>query len=113
MARPSRLSSLSFDDLVKLRDDVAAILSRHAGELKRQLSALVGDQGKPRPGRPRTRRSKLAGRKVAPKYRNPKTGETWSGRGAMAGWMAAAVKAGKKRDHFLIVRAGKRRKARR
>lgn len=31
------------------------------------------------------------------KYRNPKTGETWSGRGRAPGWLA-----GKNRDKFLI-----------
>ena len=47
--------------------------------------------------------SKLKGKKVAPKYRNPKNrSETWAGRGAMPRWMAAAVKAGKKRESFLI-----------
>jgi DNA-binding protein H-NS len=32
-----------------------------------------------------------------PKYRNPKTGETWSGRGRAPGWLA-----GKNRERFLI-----------
>jgi DNA-binding protein H-NS len=31
------------------------------------------------------------------KYRNPKTGETWSGRGRSPGWLA-----GKNRERFLI-----------
>ncbi|MFM0341112.1 H-NS histone family protein [Paraburkholderia fungorum] len=31
------------------------------------------------------------------KYRNPKTGETWSGRGRSPSWLA-----GKNRDRFLI-----------
>ncbi|KVL25476.1 H-NS histone [Burkholderia territorii] len=35
---------------------------------------------------------------VAPKYRNPKTGETWSGRGRAPQWIANA----KNRDRFLI-----------
>jgi len=34
---------------------------------------------------------------LPPKYRNPKTGETWSGRGRAPGWLA-----GKNRDKFLI-----------
>jgi DNA-binding protein H-NS len=34
---------------------------------------------------------------LPPKYRNPKTGETWSGRGRAPGWLA-----GKNRDRFLI-----------
>jgi hypothetical protein len=47
--------------------------------------------------------SKMKGRKVAPKYRNPKDpSETWAGRGAMPRWMAAQIKAGKKREYFAI-----------
>ncbi|MFM0210083.1 H-NS histone family protein [Paraburkholderia sediminicola] len=40
-----------------------------------------------------------AGRKTVSvaKYRNPKTGETWSGRGRSPGWLA-----GKNRERFLI-----------
>jgi DNA-binding protein H-NS len=49
------------------------------------------------------RRSKLAGRKVKPKYRNPdKKSQTWTGRGRMPVWMTALLKKGKKRDDFLI-----------
>jgi DNA-binding protein H-NS len=42
---------------------------------------------------------RTAARKPAlpPKYRNPKTGDTWSGRGRAPGWLA-----GKNRDRFLI-----------
>ena len=44
-----------------------------------------------RPGRPA---AKLA---LPPKYRNPKTGETWSGRGRPPGWLA-----GRNKERFLI-----------
>jgi len=47
--------------------------------------------------------SKLKGRRVKPKYRNPDNHtETWAGRGRMPLWMAAMVKKGKKADDFLI-----------
>ena len=36
------------------------------------------------------------------KYRDPKTGETWSGRGRMAGWLAAKQKAGEKIAKYLV-----------
>lgn len=39
---------------------------------------------------------------VAPKYRNPATGETWSGRGRMASWLAAKVQAGESVDRYLV-----------
>jgi DNA-binding protein H-NS len=49
-------------------------------------------------------RSKLAGRKLEPKYRNPANkSETWSGRGLQPKWLIAAMKGtGKKIDHFAI-----------
>lgn len=42
------------------------------------------------------------GRKVAPKYRNKETGETWTGRGLQPKWIQAAVAAGKKLEDFAI-----------
>ena len=40
--------------------------------------------------------------KVAAKYRDPNTGETWSGRGLMPQWLRAAVDAGHSRDEFAV-----------
>ncbi|HEX5961889.1 MAG TPA: H-NS histone family protein [Rhodanobacteraceae bacterium] len=40
--------------------------------------------------------------KVAPKYRNPNGGETWSGRGKRPRWFVAALKSGKKDKDLLI-----------
>ena len=51
---------------------------------------------------PREKAGKLAGRKVAPKYLDPSTGRTWSGRGIKPAWMAEAIAAGKTADDFLI-----------
>lgn len=48
------------------------------------------------------RRSKLAGRKIAPKYRNPANKrETWAGRGRAPKW-AADLKTAGKLDSALI-----------
>ena len=101
----SNLASMTIEALIEMRDDIGKILSAKAGELQRQFAAL-GDggwvsSGKKAVGRPNA--SVLKGKKVAPKYRNPKNrSETWAGRGAMPRWMVAAVKAGKKRESFLI-----------
>ena len=46
--------------------------------------------------------SASAGRKVAPKYRNTATGETWTGRGLQPKWVQAAVASGKKLEEFII-----------
>lgn len=47
-------------------------------------------------GQKKAATSKLAGRKVAPKYRNPADKEqTWTGRGRMPAWAAELSEAGK------------------
>ena len=46
--------------------------------------------------------AKTAGKKVAPKYRDPSTGATWTGRGLKPKWLAEAVAAGKTPDDFAI-----------
>ena len=40
--------------------------------------------------------------KVAVKYRNAKTGETWTGRGLKPKWLQAALGSGAKLEDFLI-----------
>jgi DNA-binding protein H-NS len=42
------------------------------------------------------------GGKVAPKYRDPSSGNTWSGRGLQPRWLKSALASGKKIDDFLI-----------
>lgn len=42
------------------------------------------------------------GAKVAPKYRNAATGDTWSGRGLQPKWLKAAIASGKKISDFAI-----------
>ncbi|MBR8346110.1 H-NS family nucleoid-associated regulatory protein [Burkholderia ambifaria] len=49
-------------------------------------------------GRRRAASSGATRTPVAPKYRDPKTGATWSGRGKPPHWIAGA----KNRDRFLI-----------
>jgi len=43
-----------------------------------------------------------AGAKVAAKYRNKASGETWSGRGLQPRWLKAALAAGKKLTDFAV-----------
>jgi DNA-binding protein H-NS len=39
---------------------------------------------------------------VAPKYRDPATNETWSGRGRMANWLKRRQEAGEDIDKYLV-----------
>jgi len=99
---------MSLDQLIELRDQIEEVLSKNAGDVRRQLAALGGSTGVTsgkRLGRPPGTPSKLKGRKVAPKYRNPKNrAETWAGRGGMPRWLRAEIKAGKKLESFAIKR---------
>lgn len=45
---------------------------------------------------------KAARKPVPPKYRNDKTGETWSGRGRTPLWLAALEAQGKSREDFRV-----------
>jgi DNA-binding protein H-NS len=106
MARPKSLTKMSLDALIDLRDSVTKAIGEQADNLRAQLSALTGggDVGSAkRRGRP-AKGSKLKGRKVAAKYRD-RSGNTWSGRGAVPRWMRDAMKGGAKRDDFLIGKA--------
>ncbi len=40
--------------------------------------------------------------KVEPRYRDPLTGETWSGRGRTPNWLAAHISAGRNKEGFRI-----------
>ena len=49
------------------------------------------------------RASKLSGKKLKPKYRNPTNkSQTWAGRGLKPKWMAALLKQGKKLTDFAV-----------
>jgi DNA-binding protein H-NS len=98
----ANIKNLSVQQLLALRDDIDKQLETRRSELQAQL-AQIGGLGKA---------NSVKGSKVAAKYRHPKTGETWSGRGGVAGWLAAEIKAGKKRDDFLIAKPSKKKSAR-
>ena len=51
---------------------------------------------------PRPTTSSSSGKKVAPKYRNPDTGETWTGRGLQPNWLKGALASGKKLSDFTL-----------
>ncbi|MBA3589025.1 MAG: H-NS histone family protein [Methylibium sp.] len=77
---------------------IKALMEKHGVT----MAELGGTKGKP--GRtPRAAKAANGpGRKVAPKYRNPATGDTWSGRGLQPNWLKAALASGKKIDEFAL-----------
>lgn len=98
----TNIKTLSVAQLLAMRADIDKLLQSKRTELQAQLAQIGGDGGTAR------RAGSVKGMKVAPKYRHPKTGETWSGRGGTAGWLAREIKAGKKREDFLIVKPGQK-----
>ena len=76
-------------------------------EVRRLLSALAKEHGytleEIAGGSAGGRKTSAAkGSKVAPKYRHPGTGETWSGRGKPPKWLAAEITKGKTPADFAI-----------
>jgi DNA-binding protein H-NS len=106
--------NLSFD---RQKDALGQMQQRHdqsrsakRAELEAQLAAL-GYAAPKKGGRPRatangsgngaTRMEARKG-KVKAKYRDPKTNETWSGRGRMASWLKTKQHAGEKLEKYLV-----------
>ena len=72
-----------------------------------KVRALMAEQGltaadlvAKTPGAPRV--AATSGRKVAAKYRDPETGQTWTGRGLKPKWLALALENGKSLQDFAL-----------
>jgi DNA-binding protein H-NS len=96
----------SYKDLLRQREQLEQQIQearqREIAQAISQVRALVAEFGLTSEdvfpaGRSRAP-SAAKGRKVAPKYRNPATGETWTGRGKAPKWID-----GKERSAFAIV----------
>ncbi|MBV9890433.1 MAG: H-NS histone family protein [Rhizobacter sp.] len=77
------------------------------GEAIEKVKALMAEYGLTvadlgsRPPAGKARKGKSGG-KVAAKYRNASTGETWSGRGLQPRWLKAALASGRKLADFTV-----------
>jgi DNA-binding protein H-NS len=103
------LESMSLDDLWSLHEAISGILSARIKAEKHELEkrlAVLGAGGpvsadfraaETSPGKPRRKYPR-----VLPKYRNPQTSETWSGRGKRPRWLVAAMKSGRKIEEFRL-----------
>ena len=105
----AKLTGMTIEALIDLRERVEEALLKRRAELHRQIERIAGPHAVVRG---RGGGSALKGKKVPPKYRSP-SGETWAGRGAKPRWLVAAIKRGKKLDDFLIdksARKGRRKR---
>ncbi len=69
---------------------VRALMAEHGLSV-----ADLGPRGTAKAARPK-------GSKVAAKYRDAATGDTWSGRGLRPNWLKAALAGGKKLEDFAV-----------
>jgi DNA-binding protein H-NS len=106
MARTNGLDKMSYAELVEAESQIARLKiekqNAERAEVRQKLIDIAKQHGfeinelfgKGRKGKG----------SVAPKYRDPKNPEnTWTGRGRMPRWMAAATKGNKvKKEDFLI-----------
>lgn len=107
MARPSNLEKLSYADLAKMESRIAQLKVEKQNAERSELRQKVTDMVRAAGFDIQELFGKGSGKakgKVAPKYRDPQNSEnTWTGRGRMPRWMAAATKGGKaKKEDFLI-----------
>jgi DNA-binding protein H-NS len=132
MTKPAiDINTLSIDEMLDLKDaleaELASIAKAEIGPMVQRLERLQGylDTQIPvtpkaaaesvtapkavktasKPKRPKKSKpaSKAAKRgKVAPKFRDPETGTTWTGRGRTPVWLRDYEAAGRKREEFSI-----------
>ena len=113
------LELMSVDDLWSLHEQISEILSARITSEKRELENRLavlsggrdlkqGDASSSENGKARRKYPR-----VVPKYRNPLTSETWSGRGKQPRWLVAAIKTGRKIEDFTIGGAAKSKGRRR
>ena len=83
-------------ELTKKRDRAEAIARVRA--LMAEYGLTLADLG----GRAPTAAKAPSGGKVAAKYRDAATGQTWSGRGLQPNWLKAALAGGRSLDDFKV-----------
>ena len=103
------------DALVQLHDQHEQSLAAKKAELEQQLAELgyhapkkVGRPKSPKKANGAAKKANVAARKIGKKgsvkakYRDEKTGDTWSGRGRMATWLKSKQEAGEKIEKYLL-----------
>jgi DNA-binding protein H-NS len=103
---------MALDELWSLHEEISSLLAARIRaeklELEKRLAVLHRGMGSPEEqagadSMPKTRRKYP---RVLPKYRNPQSpSETWSGRGKLPRWLAAAIKTGRGIEEFRIADA--------
>ena len=102
-----KVKSMAFDELLMAKGKIETEIElRSARERSRLIEAIGELRGVAAAKSATVRHSQphaLKGRKLPPRYRNPKNRkETWAGRGNRPRWLVAALKGGKKLETFAV-----------
>lgn len=93
-ARAAEIQSV-VSQIRKIMDDYGVTVADLRGAGKRRGR-------KPGAVKAKAKKSRGTRGRVPPKYRDPATGKTWSGRGKEPTWLVAYKRKGKKREDFAI-----------
>jgi DNA-binding protein H-NS len=102
-----KVKSMAFDELLMVKGKIETEIELRSARERSRLIEAIGElrsvaaakSATSRHSRPHT----LKGRKLPPRYRNPKNRkETWAGRGNRPRWLVAALKGGKKLEAFAV-----------
>ena len=89
-------------ELTEALESISKTVSELGISLEELFDYLKGAGFKATRGSRKAKTAKAKTGAVAAKYRNPATGDTWSGRGRAPTWLREAEEKGKSRDKFLI-----------
>ena len=86
-----------------LEQQIAEAQRTERADAVAKIRALMADHGLTLADlAPKSSSAKRSGAKVAPKYRDADTGNTWSGRGLQPTWLRQALASGRTIDDFAL-----------
>jgi DNA-binding protein H-NS len=102
-----KVKSMAFDELLVAKGKIETEIELRSARERSQLIKAIGELRSVAAVKSATashaRPHALKGRKLPPRYRNPKNRkETWAGRGNRPRWLVAALKGGKKLEAFTV-----------
>src|SRR5262245_57162068 len=108
MARPSNLEKMSLVELAQMEERIQQLKAEkqeaERAAFRKEIAALAKQRGIDIRDLLDGRRKAKGKGSVPPKYRDPENpANTWTGRGRMPRWLAAATKGGRaKKEDYLI-----------
>ena len=102
-----KVKSMAFDELLMAKGKIETEIELRSARERSRLIKAIGElrsaaaaiSAMALHARPHA----LKGKKLPPRYRNPKNRkETWAGRGNRPRWLVAALKGGKKLEAFAV-----------